>query len=105
MTRPLIVVAFLVLVSELCPVGFAAELETNAGEWKLISDKDGVAIYRRQRPLSYESKAVGEIPASTDLVHAVLDDLESYSSFMPYTAECRVLKREGDSVVAYERIS
>ena len=24
---------------------------------------------------------------------------------MPYTAECRVLKREGDSVVAYQRIS
>jgi hypothetical protein len=105
MTRPLVVVAFLFLVSELCPVGFAAEPEANPGEWKLISDKDGVAIYRRQRPLSYESKAVGEIPASTDLVHAVLDDLESYSSFMPYTAECRVLKREGDSVVAYERIS
>jgi hypothetical protein len=64
-----------------------------------------VALYRRQRPLSYESKAVGEIAASTDLVHAVLDDVESYSSFMPYTAECRVLKRENDSVVAYQRIS
>jgi ribosome-associated toxin RatA of RatAB toxin-antitoxin module len=38
-------------------------------------------------------------------VHAVLDDVESYSSFMPYTAECRVLKRDNDSVVAYQRIS
>jgi polyketide cyclase/dehydrase/lipid transport protein len=83
----------------------AAEPEATPGEWKFISDKDGVALYRRQRTVSYESKAIGEIAASTDLVHAVLDDIESYASFMPYIAECRVLRREGDSVVAYQRIS
>jgi ribosome-associated toxin RatA of RatAB toxin-antitoxin module len=83
----------------------AAEPEASPGEWKFISNKDGVALYRRQRTVSYESKAIGEIAASIDLVHAVLDDIESYASFMPYTAECRVLKREGDSVVAYQRIS
>jgi Polyketide cyclase / dehydrase and lipid transport len=83
----------------------AAEPEATPGEWKFISDKDGVTIYRRQRPQSYESKAVGEIAASTELVHAVLDDVESYASFMPYTAECRVLKRDGNSVFAYQRIS
>ena len=84
---------------------FGAEPEASPGEWKFISNKEGVALYRRQRTASYESKAVGEIAASTDLVHAVLDDVESYSSFMPYTAECRVLKRDGDSVTAYPRIS
>jgi hypothetical protein len=75
------------------------------GEWKFVSDKDGVALHRRQRPLSNESKAVGDIAASTELAHAVLDDMESYASFMPYTAECRVLKRDGNSIVAYQRIS
>jgi hypothetical protein len=105
MTRALVVVASLFLAARPGPVGFAADPDTKAGEWKSISDKDGVAIYRRARPLSNESKAIGEIPANTDLVHAVLDDLESYSSFIPYTAECRVLKREAGSVVAYERIS
>ena len=39
------------------------------------------------------------------MVHAVIDDVESYSKFMPYTAECRVLKRERNSVLAYQRIS
>jgi ribosome-associated toxin RatA of RatAB toxin-antitoxin module len=82
-----------------------AEPETTPGEWKFISNKDGVTLYRRQRPASYESRAIGEIAASTDLVHAVIDDIESYPRFMPYTAECRVLKREGDSVVTYQRIS
>jgi hypothetical protein len=83
----------------------AAEPAATPGEWKFISDKEGVALYRRQRPASNESKAIGEIAAPAALVHAVIDDVESYASFMPYTAECRVLKREGDSVVAYQRIS
>jgi polyketide cyclase/dehydrase/lipid transport protein len=83
----------------------AAEPEATPGEWKLISDKEGVAIYRRQRPASNESKAIAEIAAPAALVHAVIDDVESYASFMPYTAECRVLKREGYSVVSYQRIS
>ena len=93
------------IASELCAIALAAEPEASPGEWKFISDKDGVTIYRRQRTLSKESKAIGEIAASTDLVHAVLEDVESYTSFMPYTAECRVLKREGETIVAYQRIS
>lgn len=91
--------------SALCSIALAAEPEATPGEWKFISDKDGVALYRRQRPLSYESKAIGEIAASTVLVHAVLDDAESYTRFMPYTAECRVLKRDENSIVVYQRIS
>lgn len=93
------------VITGLCPVALAAEPEASPGEWKLISNKDGVALYRRQRPLTNESRAIGEIAASTDLVHAVIDDVESYISFMPYMAECRVLKREGDSIVGYQRIS
>ena len=93
----------IVVALALCPIIPAAEPE--AGPWKFISDKDGVVLHRRQRPLSYESRAVGEIEASTDVVHAVVDDAESYSRFLPYVAECRVLKRESDSVVIYQRIS
>jgi hypothetical protein len=96
---------FALTTLSLCATLQSAEPEATQGEWKFISNKDGVALYRRQRPASYESKANGEIAASTDLVHAVIDDVESYANFMPYTAECRVLKREGDAVVAYQRIS
>jgi hypothetical protein len=38
------------------------------------------------------------------VVFAVIDDSEAYTSFMPYTAEARVLKREKDSLVAYQRL-
>jgi hypothetical protein len=85
----------------------AAEPEATPGEWNLVSTSDNVVLYRRSRPGPghYESKAVGEIAASTAVVHAVLDDVDSYSRFMPYTVECRVLKREDDSVLTYQRIS
>ena len=75
----------------------AAEPEGTPGQWNLVSTSDNVVLYRRSRPGPghYESKAVGEIAASTAVVHAVLDDVDSYSRFMPYTVECRVLKREG----------
>lgn len=83
----------------------AAEPEAAPSEWKFISNKDGVALYRREREVTNESKAIGEIAAPAAVVHAVINDVESYASFMPYTVECRVLKRDGNSVVAYQRIS
>jgi len=102
------IVRFLVaafIASELFGIALAAEPEASPGEWKFISDKEGVTIYRRPRTRSNESKAIGDIAASTEVVHAVLEDVDSYPSFMPYTAECRILKREGDSLIAYQRIS
>lgn len=92
-------------VCELCANLPAAEPESLSAEWKFISNKEGVTLYRRQRPASNESRAIGEIAAPSAVVHAVINDVESYASFMPYTAECRVLKREGNSIVAYQRIS
>jgi ribosome-associated toxin RatA of RatAB toxin-antitoxin module len=99
---------FLVLATGAVCVNLpAAEPDVPVGDWKFISGNDGVALYRRPRsgPGHYESKAIGEIAASTDVVHAVIEDVESYATFMPYTAECRVLKREGDSVLTYQRIT
>ncbi len=83
----------------------AAVAEATPSEWRFISNKDGVALYRRDRERTNESKAIGEIAAPAAVVHAVITDVESYASFMPYTVECRVLKREGNSVVVYQRIS
>ena len=85
----------------------AAEPQATPGEWKSVSSSDKVTIYRRSYPgpANYESKAVGEIAAPIGVVREVIEDLESHPKFMPYLAECRVLKREGDSVLTYQRIS
>jgi hypothetical protein len=98
---------FAALVSCCFCANLVAEPEATPGEWKLISTNDNVALYRRPHPGTglYESRAIGEIAASTTVVRAVIDDSESYTRFMPYAVECRVLKREGDSKLVYQRIS
>jgi hypothetical protein len=83
---------------------FAAEA---ADDWKVAKQAGGVTIYSRAHQGSKlkEFKAIGEIDASSKTVHAVIDDVESYPSFMPYTAEASVLKSNDDSLITYQRIS
>jgi uncharacterized membrane protein len=71
---------------------FAAEPGQNE-DWKIVKQSSGVAIYSRPHAGSRlkEFKAVGEIDAPTETVYKVIDDVEAYPSFMPYTTECRVI--------------
>ena len=75
--------------------------------WTLSSERSGIALYSRLRPGSSlkEFKAVGEIDAPARAVHNVIDDIEAYPSFMPFTAECRLIKRQADSIIIYQRLS
>jgi Polyketide cyclase / dehydrase and lipid transport len=77
------------------------------GGWKFSSEKAGIKIFSRPHPggTVKEFMAIGEIEACSREVHAVIDDIGDYSSFMPYTAECQLLKREADSILTYQRIS
>jgi hypothetical protein len=85
---------------------FAADPGPNE-DWKLVKQNSGVAIYSRLHPGSRlkEFKAVGEIDATTETVHKVIDDVEAYPSFMPYTAECRVIEKNRDAILTYQRLS
>ena len=76
-------------------------------DWKLAKHANGVSIYSRPHPGSHlkEFKAIGEIEAPSQAVHKVIDDVEGYSSFMPYTAEARVIQRTHNSILTYQRIS
>ena len=76
-------------------------------DWKLAKQTGGVAIYSRPHPGSHlkEFRAIGEIEASSDAVHKVIDDVEAYARFMPYTAEARVIKRNQKSIVTYQRVA
>jgi hypothetical protein len=84
----------------------ALPFSTSEG-WTLSSGSKGITLYSRPRPGSSlkEFKAVGEIDAPARAVHNVIDDLEAYSSFMPFTAECRLIKREADAIITYQRLS
>ena len=92
-----------------CPSAFAAEASTTVNDgWKLDGVRENnVSIYSRPRPGSAlkEFKAVGPIEAPTYAVSAVIDDFQNYPSFMPFTTECRLIKRDGDSIIGYQRLS
>ncbi len=85
---------------------FAAE-PGQTEDWKVVKQNSGLTIYNRPHPGSRlkEFKAVGEIDVTTETVHKVIDDVEAYPSFMPYTAECRVIERDNDSILTYQRLS
>ena len=92
-------------------VHFAAETSTTndvGNDWKMATNSQEVTVYSRTRSGSKlkEFKAVGEIDASSRAVHAVIDDLDGYPSFIPYVTECRLIRREGDSsLITYQRLS
>jgi hypothetical protein len=89
------------------PTVFAAVDSSDEG-WKLDAVRENnVAIYSRARPGSplKEFKAVGAIDAPTFAVCAVLDDFQNYPKFMPFMTETRLIKRDGDSMVGYQRLS
>lgn len=85
---------------------YAAEPEQDTG-WKVAKQSSGVTIYSRLHPGSKleEFKAIGDINASSHVVHNVIDDIENYPKFMPYTAEARVIERKDNSILTYQRIS
>jgi hypothetical protein len=89
---------------------FAGEFSSSVSPkegWKLAADAKDVIIYSRPHADSTlkEFKAIGSIDAPGYAVHAVIDDFENYPKFMPYTLECRLIKREGGSVIGYQRLS
>jgi hypothetical protein len=91
-----------------CQTAFGAEEPTNTGDdWKLCAQEKNIVIYSRLRPGSplKEFKAVGQIDAPTYAVSAVIDDFQNYPKFMPYMTECRLIERDGDSIVGYQRLS
>ena len=75
--------------------------------WKFVKETGGISFSSRARAGSSlkEFRAVGEIGASPRAVHNVLDDVVAYPDFMPFTKECRIIKREGDALFAYQRLS
>ncbi len=75
--------------------------------WEQVANRDGVVIYNRTRAGSSlkEFKSVGLMDSPPSAVYAVLNDAKSYPSFMPYSAEVRILKQTDGAIVAYHRLA
>lgn len=102
MQRLALISLVLLFSSQLC----VADVQIPATGWKEEANGDELIIYSRTREGSAvkEFKTVGTIDALSSAVFAVLNDVEAYPSFMPYTSECSVLKRIGDCTIAYQRL-
>lgn len=106
--RILLTVSLIVFTGKVYLAAEPSNTSDSQEDWKLATNSKEVMIYSRERSASKvkEFKAVGEIDAPSRAVHAVIDDLEGYPSFMPFTAECRLIKRESDStLITYQRLS
>ena len=106
MPRLLLIALLLLLGGHFSAAGDAEADHATATEWKEEGNGNGVTIYSRMRQGSAlkEFKSVGRIDASSSAVFAVLNNVEAYPAFMPYTSECRVLNRTADYTVAYQRL-
>src|SRR5947199_10460745 len=106
--RPLAAVC--VFLGETSLSTFATEIiqspNPNDG-WKFVKETGGISFSSRARAGSSlkEFKAVGQIDASSRAVHNVLDDVVAYPDFMPFTKECRIVSREADAFLTYQRLS
>src|SRR5207237_9852837 len=67
-------------------------------DWKVVSESGGVTIYSRPHAGSKlrDFKAIGQIDAQSRIVRGVIADFEAYPKFMPYPAECRLIRHEED---------
>src|SRR5258705_859302 len=103
MKRAVAIIAFLAGAA----LSISAAESGRTTDWKAVKQSDGVVIDSGPHGGSNlkEFKAVGEIDATAETVHKVIDDVEGYTSFMPYTAECRVIERKRDSILTYQRVS
>jgi len=75
--------------------------------WVQISQRDSLTIFGRTRKDSTvkELRAVGIFDVPTSVAMRVIQDAEHYTEFMPYVVECRVLARDANSHVSYQRLA
>ena len=84
------------------------DADNDSESWSLESKNGNMFLYSRVRPSSpiKEFKAVTDFEVNTRVVHNVLNDVEAYPKFMPFTTEARVLRRENSSsILTYQRLS
>jgi hypothetical protein len=84
----------------------AAPSTAGGTDWEQISKNESLAIFTRVRPgvPVKEIRAVGTIDAPNWVVRNVVDGIEDYPSFMPYTTKTTILERREHQVISYFRL-
>jgi hypothetical protein len=101
-TRSALVQISLVLSLVLFVAGFAGTA-TQAGDWTLEKQADGIDVYTRPVEGSdiKEFKGEGVVGVEVENIVALLRDAGRFKDWFPNTSESRLLKREGDTSFQY----
>jgi hypothetical protein len=75
-------------------------------DWVQLCKNDTLAIFSRSHPGCpiNELRAVGSIDAPNWVVKNVIDGVEDYPSFMPYTTKIQIIERKLHQVISYFRL-
>ncbi|MBV8278358.1 MAG: hypothetical protein JO170_24285 [Verrucomicrobia bacterium] len=75
-------------------------------DWVQLSKNDDLAIFARTHPGCpiKELRAVGAIDAPNWVVKNVIDGVEDYPSFMPYTTKTKIIDRKLNQIISYLRL-
>ena len=75
-------------------------------DWVQLSKNDNLAIFARSHPGCpvKELRAVGAIDAPNWVVKNVIDGVEDYPSFMPFTTRTKIIERKLNQIISYLRL-
>jgi hypothetical protein len=101
-----IAVSIACILSWLANLAASSPARADSPDWVQLSKNDTLAIFARSHPGCpiKEIRAVGAIDAPNWVVKNVIDGVEDYPSFMPYTTQTRIIERKLNRVISYLRL-
>jgi hypothetical protein len=99
-------VSVVCLLGGLANLGASSAVNADSPDWVQLSKNDSLAIFARSHPGCpiKEIRAVGAIDAPNWVVKNVIDGVEDYPSFMPYTTATRIIERKLNQIISYFRL-
>jgi hypothetical protein len=90
----------------LASLGGSSLASADTSDWMQLSKNDSLAVFARSHPGCpiKELRAVGEIDAPNWVVKNVIDGVEDYPSFMPYTTKTKIIERKLNQIISYLRL-
>jgi hypothetical protein len=82
------------------------QASADSSDWVELIKNDSLAIFARSHPGCpvKELRAVGAIDAPNWVVKNVIDGVEDYPSFMPYTTTTKIIERRLNQIISYLRL-
>src|SRR5262245_22009722 len=85
--------------------GAGHPLSAVAGDWQVLSNRDGLLLERRPAGSLYEIRATAESSLSPAAIFETIWKQREHPQFVPYLKRLDLLSEAGDERVAYEQVA